>query len=458
MPNYDAMTEWQTALLVKEGLTCWVRYTTDAEYCYMKLRVAYIIGNEVGIEYKITEVVKRPGIEDIESTLEGSSTFMFTSSVSQLVIDGLPVPIMRQDGFLFGDNYSFAVCEGINTLSAMPAPEAMSQWSTKVELTSGSVYWASYVLPTSRTFLRLRVAFVDIDKVGIEYKIDIKEEIQNSNANVSVDGWKYVTDYSIPHLNEANYYVEHTVSYENKELLNYAYEWVKNKKHTAWVAFSFDEATSKKNVSRSDAWANDPKLPAGWCPEESNHKSDGFDKGHLCASEDRAYSKEANAQTFYYSNMSPQMSSFNGGFWASFEILVQKWARSGAYDKLYVVKGGTVDRLLVNFTGTRKGNDGVLPQTDANGFTKKGLACPKYYFMAILSEKGNEYHAIGFWMEHRDDYGYEYDNFAPTDVLKTYALSIDDLEKNTGLDFFCNLPDDVENSVESSWKETDWAW
>lgn len=281
----------------------------------------------------------------------------------------------------------------------------------------------------------------------------------NANANEPIEGKSFVTDYSMPHLNPENYYVEHTVTYDGKKILNYAYEWVKDKKHTAWVAFSFDETTSQKNVSRSDdAWATDLELPGGWCPEESNHKSDGFDKGHLCASEDRVYSKEANAQTFYYSNMSPQMSSFNGGFWASFEILVQKWARSGAYDKVYVVKGGTADQLLVNFTGTRNGNDGVLPQTDANGFTKKGLACPKYYFMAILSEKGEEYHAIGFWMEHRDDYGFEYDNFAPADVMKTYALSIDDLEKNTGLDFFCNLPDNVENAVESSWKETDWTW
>lgn len=282
---------------------------------------------------------------------------------------------------------------------------------------------------------------------------------ENANANEPVEGKSFVTDYSMPRLNSENYYVEHTVTYDGKKILNYAYEWVKDKKHTAWVAFSFDKTTSQKNVSRSDdAWATDLELPGGWCPEESNHKSDGFDKGHLCASEDRVYSKEANAQTFYYSNMSPQMSSFNGGFWASFEILVQKWARSGGYDKLYAVKGGTVNQLLVNFTGTRKGNDGVLPETDANGFTKKGLACPKYYFMAILGEKGDTYQAVGFWMEHRDDYGYEYDNFAPADVMKTYALSIDDLEKNTGLDFFCNLPDNVENTVESSWKETDWTW
>ena len=65
-----------------------------------------------------------------------------------------------------------------------------------------------------------------------------------------------MTDYSMPHLNPENYYVEHTVTYDGKKILNYAYEWVKDKKHTAWVAFSFDETTSQKNVSRSDdAWA-----------------------------------------------------------------------------------------------------------------------------------------------------------------------------------------------------------
>lgn len=458
MPNYDAMHDWKNTLSIVEGTTCWIRYTTDVEYRYLKLRIDYISGDEVGVEYKVSDVIERLGAEDIEQTLEGSSAFLFTSDVSQLSIQTISSPIIKMDNFLSGENYSFAVCKGVSSLSAMPAWESMSGWDSKAELKDGAVYWVSYTLPTSRTFLRLRIAFVDMDKVGVEYKLDIQEEIQNTNANDPIEGKSFVTDYSMPYLNPENYYVEHTVTYGGKRILNYAYEWVESKKHTAWVAFSFDETTSQKNVSRSDAWATDLELPGGWCPEESNHKSDGFDKGHLCASEDRVYSKEANEQTFFYSNMSPQMSSFNGGFWASFEILVQKWARSGEYDKVYVVKGGTVDQLLVNFTGTRRGNDGVLPQTDANGFTKKGLACPKYYFMAILSEKGGEYHAVGFWMEHRDDYGYEYNNFAPSDVMKGYALSIDDLEKNTGLDFFCNLPDNVENVVESIWKEADWAW
>lgn len=408
---------------------------------------------------------EQPVKPEIELTEEGSLTFVMKGYESDgadggtLQPEGFPVSIGIKDKSLQGTSCKFAL-SAARKLVDMPKYDTMIEWKDTLSIVEGRTCWIRYTTDEEYRYLKLRIAYIFGDEVGVEYKISdvIQKEIQNINANGPIEGKSFVKEYSMPHLNSENYYVEHTVTYGGKEILNYAYEWVESKKHTAWVAFSFDKTTSQKKVSRSDVWATDQELPEGWCPEESNHISDGFDKGHLCASEDRVYSKEANEQTFYYSNMSPQMSSFNGGFWASFENLIRKWARSREYDKLYVAKGGTVDQLLVNFTGTCKGNDGVLPQTDANGFTIKGLACPKYYFMAILSEKGDEYHAVGFWMEHREDYGYEYNKFAPSDVMKKYALSIDDLEKNTKLDFFCNLPDDIENAVESSWKETDWTW
>ena len=99
----------------------------------------------------------------------------------------------------------------------------------------------------------------------------------NLNANPSDDAHPFVTDYAIPHLNAANEYVEHTVSYREQEILNYALEWVEEKRHTAWVAFSFDSETSRKNVNRTDEWLPDPFVPSS--PQESDHKSDGFDKG-----------------------------------------------------------------------------------------------------------------------------------------------------------------------------------
>ena len=129
----------------------------------------------------------------------------------------------------------------------------------------------------------------------------VEDDDTNLNANPSDDAHPFVTDYAIPHLNPSNQYVEHTVSYREQEILNYALEWVEDKRHAAWVAFSFDSETSQKNVNRTDEWLPDPFVPSS--PEESDHKSDGFDKGHLCASDDRSYNRTANEQTFYYTNL-----------------------------------------------------------------------------------------------------------------------------------------------------------
>ncbi|MBQ7571555.1 MAG: DNA/RNA non-specific endonuclease, partial [Bacteroidaceae bacterium] len=51
------------------------------------------------------------------------------------------------------------------------------------------------------------------------------------------------------------------------------------------------------------------------------------------------------------------------------------------------------------------------------------------------------YAAIGFWMEHKSNTDTDY---------RQYAVSIDELERLTGIDFFCNLPDNLENQVESN--------
>ena len=78
--------------------------------------------------------------------------------------------------------------------------------------------------------------------------------------------------------------------------------------------------------------------------------------------------------------------------------------------------------------------------------------------MAILAQQGDNYQSIGFLVEHRDDYGYDNDHQAPVDVVPTHALSIDELEEETGLDFFCNVPDEVENATEASYEEKAWEW
>ena len=400
----------------------------------------------------------------IETTQEGSSTMVlkgyenYTDGFNVFKAEGFDSPFYIQEKKFVGKAYRFAaVNDGkLTDMTEVPADEA---WQESIEIVEGKNYWMRYKTFVKYVFLKVRVAYINGNNVGIEYVTGGTKDrdiTENLNANIASGDNVSVTSYEIPYLNSANTYVDHYVEMEGKQVLNYALEWDAAKKHAAWVAFSFDEVTSKDVVSRTNAWAVDPELPAEMQVEEAQHKSDGYDKGHICASEDRVYSKEANEQTFYYSNMSPQISSFNQGFWQKLEAQVQKWGRSTptTYDKVYVTKGGTINQLLVSFTGIVKAGDNLYPTTDENGFTIHGLACPKYYYMAILSEKGDAYHAIGFWIAHREDLPKN-----PTvDEMKKCAVSIDELEEYTGLDFFCNLPDVIEEEVESSINLSDWAW
>lgn len=370
-----------------------------------------------------------------------------------------------------GDGFSFSEGFECNDLSALPGHSTVNQWSDKAVAKAETSYWVRYQLPSKVALFKLRIAYVDGINVGMEYNAAQGIEIENKNANIPAEGQVYVSGYEMPHLTTGNTYVEHVVSADGKKVLNYAIEWNGKMNHSRWVAYSYDAITGVKNVNRSDdAWAVDPLLPVEMQVDNSWHTNDGFNRGHLCASDDRVFSSEANKQTFYFSNLSPQFNSFNGGYWVTFEQLVNSWVRKdnafgSVYDKIYVAKGGTLDKLLVNYKGTSPGGDGVLPATDKDGFTSKGLPVPQYYFIAVLAHRANQpadvvsaYQAIGFWVEHRDDYGYTFDHQLKREDAKAKAVSIDELESQTGIDFFCNLPDYIEDDVESGCQVTDWTW
>ncbi len=74
--------------------------------------------------------------------------------------------------------------------------------------------------------------------------------------------------------------------------------------------------------------------------------------------------------------------------------------------------------------------------------------------MALLSEKAGVYHTIAFLVPHSE--------LLPEkpgkDEFMVYAVSIKNLEYETGIDFFCNLPNEIEKTVEATYSADDWAW
>ena len=251
----------------------------------------------------------------------------------------------------------------------------------------------------------------------------------------------YASMLEIPALKggSMNQFITHTTKRNGKDYPTYSLEYSYKYKHSYWIAYRFDNTTGG-NVGRNEAYKPDPELPSQYAAKHNDYTNSGYTRGHLCASSDRQYSKEANQQTFYMSNISPQSGNgFNqsGSAWNTGEDKVQAWGYniSRSTDTLYVVKGGTIGEGMIK------------------GYIKNEIAIPKYFFMAVLFRSGDNYKAIGFYMPHENlkDDPHKKDP-------KKYLMSIDALEQETGIDFFHNLPDNIENTVEATYNVNDWQW
>lgn len=229
--------------------------------------------------------------------------------------------------------------------------------------------------------------------------------------------------------------------------VNYVIEWDNGKRAQRWTAYQMYAGNSGKSWNRNnwtstewggDPFQIDPYLPKDVRTELSDYQGSGYTRGHIIPSADRLNSKDANEQTYYLSNMHPQKWAFNGapGVWGNMEnFLRANWNQNDFRDVLYVVKGGTIrDDQIKEFKGK--------------------LLVPQYFFMAAVCKKGNTYKGIGFWADH--DTPQLSTTTAQSNQLKNCMITIDELETKTGIDFFCNLPDNTENIIESELDRSFW--
>ena len=272
----------------------------------------------------------------------------------------------------------------------------------------------------------------------------------NTNKNVATDKMPTVVKNAINGLefpklksNGTSYAIVHMDN--TTGMVNFSTEWDDDMKSQRWSCYTFNTSNTASNVDRwkpaqgERQYPWDTDLQEQWgitdFTEDPTPTKQGFDHGHICPSADRLYSTEANKQTFYLTNMQPQYKKFNAGVWDKMEERVRRWiALSPVSDTLFVCKGGTID------------NEAYILKRISNK-----LIVPKYFYMALLYKAPSGYKAIAFWAENLDE-------DKSNDDLRNYVISIDDLEQRTGIDFFCNLPDDIENKVESNSYTQSWTW
>lgn len=154
------------------------------------------------------------------------------------------------------------------------------------------------------------------------------------------------------------------------------------------------------------------------CLSPQDYVGSGMDRGHLVPAGDLKWSVSAMRQSFLMTNISPMHKALNEGGWAKLEEKVREWTHR--------------DSALLVFTGP------VVSEGDttlADGRVK----VPSAYYKVIMAPCVKPRRVIAFI----------YPNGHSGGRLRQYAVSVDEVERRTGLDFFPTLPDEEQQRIES---------
>ncbi len=242
---------------------------------------------------------------------------------------------------------------------------------------------------------------------------------------------KYLIQYGLPNVKPQETVVNHRIislSYNEKH------------KQANWVAHIISPEITRPGFARTNDFRKDPKLKTETAGEKDyflkslqddgsyTYKNFGYDRGHLAPSADFRWNKKAMSQSYYYSNISPQLPDFNRGVWASLESFIREYVQEHE-QKVYVVTGPVLtDNLPVIERSRHK------------------VSIPEFFFKVVLNTEGDTARGIGFILPHSDD------EYPPI----SYATTIDEVEKLTGIDFFPALPDSLEEKVERTLNIKHW--
>lgn len=199
----------------------------------------------------------------------------------------------------------------------------------------------------------------------------------------------------------------------------YALSYSEKHEQAEWVAYELTrDRLNNRIAQRSNNFRPDPKINSG-SSEIFDYKNSGFDRGHLVPAGDMGFSQRSMSQTFYMSNISPQLRNFNGGIWRELEENVRDWARR--FRHLYIVSGPVLD-------GRPKAKIG-----------RNKVTVPEKFFKVVLDISEPELKAIAFVIP----------NELTEKPIDAFAVTIDEVEELTGIDFFGELlEENLEEELE----------
>ncbi|MEH0158213.1 DNA/RNA non-specific endonuclease [Limibacter armeniacum] len=204
-----------------------------------------------------------------------------------------------------------------------------------------------------------------------------------------------------------------------------------------WVAYEVTRAKmqerSQNKIKRTDNFREDPAVSTGSAQLDDYYNS-GYDRGHLAPAASVGYSTQTMSESFFLSNMSPQDPDFNRGIWRKLEEQEREWAfRERA---IYVITGPILEPGLK-----------VIGKRSRSDKNNKKVAVPKQYYKIIV-DRTDTPKAIAFLMP----------NEGSKKPFTSFVVSIDSIEKMTGIDFFPALEDSLEDKLEASTSTSGWQF
>ena len=199
-----------------------------------------------------------------------------------------------------------------------------------------------------------------------------------------------------------------------------------------WVCEHVTSEELDDGCTRKDWFKPDPKVPKGSRATKADYLRSGFDRGHMAPSEDFSSSCDEMRDSFYLSNMAPQVGAgFNQHVWAYLEAATRGWVET--YGEAWIVTGPVF---------LEDGEGLYCAETIGGG----DVGVPAAFFKAIVVEDDDGPKALGFILDNkkystrRDDHG----------DFSDYAKTIDEIEARTGIDLFSAFPSHVEGRLEST--------
>ncbi len=193
-----------------------------------------------------------------------------------------------------------------------------------------------------------------------------------------------------------------------------------------WVAYELKKSHLSNTNFKRPYFEIDKAVKTG-AANWRNYKKSGYDRGHLCPAGDRRYSQLTHDETFLTSNISPQEHKFNSGIWNTLEQKVRYWASK--YDGVFVVTGGVLSGEMETI-----GDEEV--------------SVPKQFYKILIDNNTDKTKIIAFLIPHKNS----------NKPLYEFVVTVDDIEELTGIDFFPQLDNNIEDKLEASSNYKNWSF